>query len=165
MKNSTTIIVLLIISTINLTVMIPGGGIDTRDFSQINPLVLGAFNTFLTSLGIICLFLSYFIYKKQKWATPIAFLCGLSYFLVYVLDLLKIFPKSPDAMPPLLLTLESLGVLLSIPLMYYSIKLNRNSENNENLTLDKKLYWILLIFILIGLGIIIFATNSAMTGK
>ena len=37
---------LLILSSGLLVSLIPGGSIETRDFSHINPIILGAFNAF-----------------------------------------------------------------------------------------------------------------------
>lgn len=160
------IITLLILSAINLTVMVPGGGIDTRDFSHISPVILSLFNIFLTTLGFISLFLPYFIYRKHKWSLVLTFICGLSYFLVYTLDFAKIFPKSSDPMPKLLMLLEAFGIILSIPLIALSLQKMKELKGNKNKTqLPNKMYWLIAVAILIGIGIIIFATKSAMTGK
>ena len=166
MRYSKIINLLLIISAINLTLMIPGGFIESRDFSHISSIILGIFNVFLTTLGMVSLFLVYFIYKKQKWAVWTAFIAGLSYFIVYTIDLAKIFPKSPTQMPLTLFYLEILGTIIAIPVMYYSVKKLKQFENSNNkLLLNKSIYWLIAIAGLIGFGIIIFATKSAMTGK
>lgn len=165
--NTTKIInALLISSAINLTFMIPGGFIESRDFSQISPLILGSFNFFLTALGIVSLFLVYFINRYYHWAHRIAYFCGISYFIVYTIDLLGIFPQSPTPIPVLLLMLEALGTLLAVPLMYYSVKKIKEFKNKASITeISKSLYWFIAFAIVIGLGIIIFATNAAMTEK
>lgn len=165
MKKTKVINLLLIVSTVNLTLMIPGGFIESRDFSHISPIILGGFNIFLTTLGMLSLFLIYFINKKQKWAFKASFICGLSYFIVYTIDLLGIFPKTPTAMPLLLLVLEILGTILSIPLMYYSFLRIKMAGNEQKTMLNKYVYFFIILATLIGVGIIIFATKSAMTGK
>lgn len=166
MKHTKIINSLLIISAINLTLMIPGGFIESRDFSHISSIILGGFNVFLTTLGMVSLFLVYFIYKKQKWAVYTAFITGVSYFIVYTIDLAKIFPKSPTPMSSTLFYLEILGTIIAIPIMFYSVKKLKELENNNSkLLLNKSIYWLTVIAGLIGLGIIIFATKSAMTGK
>ncbi len=164
MKRFKTINYLLGFSAINLALMIPGGFIESRDFSHISPIILVGFNTFLTLLGMTSLFLIYFIMKKQEWALSIAFVCGLSYLLVYVLDLLSLFPKSPTPMPLLLLLLESLGVLLAIALMIYSTTSIKVSSGNTELALNIYIYLIFILAIALCVGIIIFATYSAMGG-
>lgn len=166
MKTSKLINALLILSSVNLTLMIPGGFIESRDFSQISPLILGVFNFFLTTLGIISLFLVYFISKQYGWAYRIAYFSGISYFIVYTIDLLEVFPKSPTPMPNLLLILEVLGTIVSIPLMFYAQKKIKEFKSRENVVhYSKSLYWFMGFAIVIGLGIIIFATNAAMTEK
>ena len=146
--------------------MVPGGFVESRDFSHIAPLILGGFNIFLTTLGMISLFLAYFIYKNQKWAVWSAFLCGLSYFIVYTIDLAELFPQSPTPMPILLFMLEILGTVLSIPLMYFAAKQTKLFDHdNQKVLLNKSLYWLISLAILIGLAIIIFATKAAMSGK
>jgi hypothetical protein len=158
---------LLIFSAILLGILVPGGPVETRNFSHINPLILGAFNTFLTCLGLISLLLVYFIIKRKKAAFIVATLCGVSYFLVYALDLAKIFPVSPDRMPPALLIIEIVGALVSLPLMFFSIQLARETHNGNShdvkaVPLNKKLVFLIILMILVGIGIIIFATNAAM---
>lgn len=146
--------------------MVPGGGIDTRDFSHISPFALSAFNIFLTTLGLVSLFLPYFVFRKYKWSVISAFVCGASYLLVYVLDFAHLFPKSPDSMPQLLVLLEAFGILLSIPLMVLSLqKMKELGGGRISTQLSNKMYWFIAFAILVGIGIIIFATKSAMTGK
>ncbi|SDH56897.1 hypothetical protein SAMN05421846_101179 [Chryseobacterium taeanense] len=146
--------------------MIPGGFIESRDFSHINSMILAIFNIFLTILGLISLFLVYFINKNFKWSFKAAYLCGISYFTVYIIDLFKIFPKSPTPMPELLYILEIVGCVISIPLIFYSMKIIKEWKNDDSkMTFSKGFYGLIAIAVIIGLCIIIFATNAAMTGK
>ena len=50
---------LLALSAINLALMIPGGFVETRDFSAYPASVLAAFNIFLTVLGLGSLVLAW----------------------------------------------------------------------------------------------------------
>lgn len=157
--------VLLFLSFVLLSILVPGGPIETRSFSHIDPMILGAFNTFLTLLAIISVFLIYFILKNIKWAYIVSAVCGASYFLVYALDLGGIFPVSPDAMPQALLIIEILGTIASIPLVYFSIQgtLNIGSEQHAQVVVyPKKLFFAILVLIATGICIIVFATKSAM---
>ena len=166
MNTNKFISLLLILSAINLTLMIPGGFIESRDFSHIDPLILGIFNVFLTALGLMSLFLVYFINKQLKWAFKTAAFCGISYFIVYTIDLLEIFPESPTAMPKLLFILEMLGSIIAVPLMFLSIKIIKEQRNEDNqIIFSKAFYWFVALAIVIGLCIIIFATQAAMTEK
>ena len=100
---------LLGLSAVLLGMLIPGGPIENRDFSYIPPITLGIFNVFLTVLGIGSLAIVYFAFLGSKIAIMSSALCGISYFLVYALDLKKIFPVSPDKMPRSLFWIEVLG--------------------------------------------------------
>ncbi len=154
-----------------LTSLVPGGLIETRSFAHINPLILGSFNTFLTTLSLASLLLVYFAWQEYRWAFFASFIAGLSYFLVYVLDLAHLFPVSPDAMPTALLVIEILGTTVSLPLMITSglgmqhSSKQLNQSNNSQLVSDlarKKQTFIVIGITLIGIGIITFATRSAM---
>ena len=164
---------LLGISGIALSSLVPGGPIETRSFAHINPVTLGVFNTFLTTLTLGSLILVYFVLKSERWAMIGAALCGLSFFGVYVADLAVIFPVSPDAMPPALLTIEVLGTVLSLPLMGFAVQALQAanqpafvSANTPQTNTNKTMQALQIVFSLvvgtIGLGIIIFATNAAM---
>lgn len=164
---------LLGFSGIALSMLVPGGPIETRSFVHINPVTLGAFNTFLTTLGPGSLLLTYFILKSERWAIIAAAICSLSYLGVYGLDLAQIFPVSPDAMPPALLAIEVLGTLVSLPLMVLSIQALQRLEpktfatapslHTDNLTPSQMPQVITAIGLgITALGIIVFATRSAM---
>ena len=161
------------ISAISLIILVPGGPIETRSFSHINPLILGSFNTFLTTLGLGSLLLIYFVLKSERWAMGFSALCGLSYLGVYVLDLAHIFPLSPDAMPLALLTIEIFGSILSVPLMVVSIQAlqglrqpklaNASLNHADHFPLIQIPTIVITIALgMIGIGIIVFATYSAM---
>ena len=164
---------LLGISGIALGTLVPGGPIETRSFVHIDLLTLGVFNTFLTTLVLGSLLLIYFVLQSQRWAMLTAAGAGLSYLGVYGLDLAKIFPVSPDAMPPALLAIEVLGTVLSLPLMLLSIQALQASKQrtlaNVTFSHPDNPHYIQLphIVITISLGIaalsiITFATSSAM---
>ncbi|MEM6256002.1 MAG: hypothetical protein AAF821_24075 [Cyanobacteria bacterium P01_D01_bin.156] len=164
---------LLGISGIALGTLVPGGPIETRSFVHIHPLTLGLFNTFLTTLVLGSLVLVYFVLQSKRWAMVAAAAAGLSYLGVYGLDLVKIFPVSPDAMPPALLAIEVLGTVLSFPLMALSIQALQASRQvtfadvafpqSENHLSFQLPHVVLTIGLgMLALGIITFATNSAM---
>lgn len=159
---------LLILSSGLLVSLVPGGSIETRGFSHIEPIILGTFNTFLTVLAIASLLPVYFIFREAKWAYIVAAICGVSYFLVYVLDLGVIFPVSSDPMPLALLIIEIVGTIVSLPLTFLSVnKVLKTDQNSKLETEHKKAYsptflYIAFIFIFLGCGIITFATVSAM---
>ncbi len=155
--------VLLLLSTVLFWTLIPGGPVETRKFSHYSPYILGSFNTFLTILGIGSLVVVYFCFAGSKWAFYVAGICGISYLLVYALDLGKKFPVSPDKMSKALFVIEVTGLILSIPLILLSFV---SASMLENLTEDIQLsvFGIILLFLMVilGIGIVIFATNVTM---
>lgn len=158
---------LLVFSAVLLGILVPGGPIETRDFSHISPVILAAFNTFLTVLGIGSIAFAYFALKGKHWAVVASLVCGISYFLVYALDLGKIFPVSPNEMPLALLVIEVVGLLVSLPLAYLSwraiqMTMELGYANESGSAMNKKHVQVLAIAVLAGIGIIIFATLAAM---
>ena len=159
---------LLILSSGLLVTLVPGGSIETRDFSHIEPIILGAFNTFLTTLVIGSILLVYFILRETKWSFIVAAISGISYFLVYVLDLAVIFPVSSDPMPMTLLIIEIVGTIVSLPLTFLAIKQALKIEQHANLAIAQNQTYspifisVIFLSILLGCGIITFATISAM---
>ncbi|MXP26695.1 hypothetical protein GRI39_11680 [Altererythrobacter indicus] len=155
---------LLVASALNLSLMIPGGFVETRDFSAYPSIVLGAFNVFLTILGLGSFVLAYSVTKAGKgynWSV----LAGLAFIGVYLLDLGRIFPVTPNPMSALLTTLEWIGTGLGIALAATSLVLSRrattNSELSDTPSLPKP---IILGLVLLALIIVAFATKSAMGG-
>ncbi|MEM7062130.1 MAG: hypothetical protein AAF572_03080 [Cyanobacteria bacterium P01_B01_bin.77] len=164
---------LLGISGIALGTLVPGGPIETRSFVHIDLLTLGVFNTFLTTLVLGSLLLIYFVLQSKHWAMITAAGFGLSYLGVYGLDLAKIFPVSPDAMPFALLAIEVLGTVFSFPLMLLSIQAIQASSQitvadapfhypDNRLRFQLPQIVIVIGLGLVALGIITFATSSAM---
>ena len=163
---------LLGFSGIALSSLVPGGPIETRSFAHINPIALGLFNTFLTTLALGSLLLVYAVLRSERWAMLLAALCGLSFLSVYGLDLAYIFPVSPDAMPPTLLAIEVLGSIVSLPLMALSVRAWQVEQRKlaaapfypaAATALPQSAALLAAIGLgMVALGIIAFATKSAM---
>lgn len=155
---------LLILSLVLLGVLIPGGPIENRNFSHISPIILGLFNSFLTALGIASLPTAYFSIGGSDTALIIATVCGISYFLVYAFDLTKIFPVSPDKMPRALFLIEVVGLVVSIPLTFlplYYLSIPKAGAT-ETVISAGATNGILTLMLILGAGIVIFATRAAM---
>ncbi|MFG1414109.1 MAG: hypothetical protein ABII76_16015 [Pseudomonadota bacterium] len=151
---------LLVASALNLALMVPGGFVETRDFSAYPAMVLGAFNVFLTVLGLGSLVLAYIIAKTSKgngWAG----LAGLAFVGVYLLDLGRIFPVPPNPMSTLLATLEWIGAGLGIALAASSVAL-RGAANTATSAKPTLPMTVVLGLVLVALIIVAFATKSAM---
>ena len=101
-----------------LASLIPGGPIETRDFSHLDPLTVWVFNGFLTFLGFGSLALDYFLFMRVRWAYKLGIVVGLLYSFLALLDLFQIFPKSPTPMSSLLIAFEglilTLGLILAV---------------------------------------------------
>lgn len=162
-KNS--ISALLLLSCGLLAILVPGGSIETRNFSHIDPFVLGCFNTFLTLLVMVSVLIIYYLLQDIYWAYAVTALCGVSYLIVYALDLAEIFPVSFDPMPQALFIIELIGLVVSLPLIFLSVR--RSFATSLPAQKTKQLYskrFIYFAFILsiASLSIIVFATKSAM---
>ncbi|TNE63561.1 MAG: hypothetical protein EP336_17070 [Rhodobacteraceae bacterium] len=150
---------LIALSAITLASMIPGGFVETRNFSGYSVAVLAAFNVFLTVLGLGSLVLAYRTFSGQ--ANGIAtLLVGLAYVAVYLLDLGHIFPIADSPMQPLLATLEWLGTLLGAVTMLAggALLISDSTAAPEHAHLPRGL---LIVLAVLALGIVLFATISA----
>lgn len=156
--------ILLVLSGILLTLLIPGGSIENRDFSHIDPTILLAFNIFLTILGLGSFILALYSLSRSRLSYWLAFGSGLSYFVVYAIDLYKIFPTSPTEMSGALLLIEMLGVVVALPLIYLTASTIFDGEEASKTTTLKMNRWFTMGLLLLGLMIVIFATNAAIGG-
>lgn len=151
-----------------LSVMVPGGPVETRDLSYMDkmPIVPLLFNVFLTTLAIFTLFiLPYFMYKKQKWAYAASILTGISYILVFALDLLNIFPSVPYPMPNLLFIFEIIGLLLGFILSFWAYKSIKITDENYWSSKSNTPKWIKILLIgifLFGVYVVLFSTNAVL---
>jgi len=149
-----------------LVPMVPGGPIETRSFATVNSFLVMGFNIFLTLLMITSITTTYFMFKKQKWAYQLVGILGLSFALVFILDLAEIFPVSPDPMETPLLVLEWISLLMGALLMFFSYK---------SLTVTGQSYWSgafklprwliisIALLLLLGIYVVYFATTSALS--
>jgi hypothetical protein len=102
--------VLLVWMVLVLIPMVPGGMIDTRDFSALPRWQFNAFNVFLTSLGLASLVTAWFALDGKYPALVVALVLGLLHIGVFGFDLAGIFPKVADPLPVQLLILEVLDL-------------------------------------------------------
>ena len=152
---------LLALSAINLALMIPGGFVETRDFSAYPASVLAAFNIFLTVLGLGSLVLAWLTWRggvRRVWSMAAA----VGFAATYLLDLFKIFPVTPVPMSSLLETLEWLGTALAILLAPAVLTAgSRDAGGRQGAAIPRGLT---IVMGIAGIGIVIFATIAAMGG-
>jgi len=161
-KNTHLTALLLLVSGLLLSSLVPGGPIENRDFSHINAGVLLIFNIYLTVLGLGSFVLVAYVLRSGRYAGMLGSLAGLSYLVVYGVDLLGWFPQTPSEMSNALLSIEVIGMAVALPLIYVSSRLPRKASfaagrSNGN--------WTYLKWFLLGIGaiaIVVFATWSAM---
>ena len=165
-KNINFIIAFLLVAlSVLLTILVPGGPIETRDFSHYSETVLTLFNIFLTTLGLLSFVVAFLIVKKKKYSITLSAIFALLYIFVYVIDLFKIFPISPVEMSSTLFFIETISTIIAFIIISLCIKFNNiEAKNNENISIKFSFYKItlLLIVLLFAIGIVIFATKSAM---
>lgn len=116
-----------------LASLIPGGPIETRDFSHLSPQTSQAFNACLTMLGIASIVVGALVWFRWRWTYILAGLLSLGYIAVYVLDLAEIFPVSPSPMPQLLWLIEWMGTILALITIYYVIHALRGTDASERI--------------------------------
>ena len=154
----------LIVSAALLSSLIPGGPIENRDFSHIHPGILGAFNVFLTTLDLGSFVLAFFALKQRQWALNTAFYAAVAYFAVYAVDLAQIFPRSPTPMSFYLALIEVLGMSAAVPLMFVSRAAQSIDTTAERSRPGSYRYAFIAVLLVIGVAVIWFATDAAMTG-
>ena len=152
--------ILLALSAVNLALMIPGGFVETRDFSAYPPLVLAAFNIFLAVLGLGALVLAWRTLRsgiRTAWSWAAAF----GFAGVYLFDLFKIFPVTPVPMSEPLAALEWIGTalacLLGAALVGTRTAVARGPAKRQPIGQ-------VLLLTTAGIAIVAFATQSAMGG-
>ncbi|WP_415718315.1 hypothetical protein [Maridesulfovibrio sp.] len=154
--------ILLAASVANLSLMIPGGTVETREFTQYSTLVLASFNIFLTCLGFGSLAASYFVYKQNK-GYLISVLLGVAYLAVYISDLAQIFPVSQNPMSATLARMEWIGSILGAALTGAAIFALRGTKGESASFQKPKLPFMAKISLtIIAAIIVIYATISAM---
>ena len=157
----------LLISAALLTSLIPGGPIENRDFSHIHPAVLGLFNVFLTTLDLGSIPLAIFAARGKRWAIHGAFAAATAYFAVYAVDLAQLFPRSPTPMSMALAGIEVLGMTVAVPLMFASRNARAafpSSVASRGRGTSGTRYAVVAAFVALGLVVIWFATDAAMSG-
>ncbi|WP_435318162.1 hypothetical protein [Haloarchaeobius sp. TZWSO28] len=122
---------LLLLVTGLLVSLAPWGPIETRSFAHLSPAVYWGFNGFLTALGLASMATASRLWQGRRVAVPVAMGLAVIYVLVYLLDLLAVFPTSPDAMPPLLLAIEVVDTVLAVAVVVYGYSLWRASPSSR----------------------------------
>ncbi len=102
-----------------LTVLVPGGPIENRDFSNLKGVTFWGFNVFLITLGLTSYFASYALLSGASYAIMLGKILAGLYVAVYLLDLGKVFPKSPTKMSNTLMLMEIVNTSFAILLFIF----------------------------------------------
>lgn len=94
--------------------LVPGGPIETRDFSHLGGAVFWGFNAFLISLSLMAIAAAIGALRGCANAAWIAVTVGWGYVFVVLLDLGHVFPTSPDSIPIALGLIEIFDFLLAL---------------------------------------------------
>lgn len=102
-----------------LSILVPGGPVENRDFSELKGFIFWSFNIFLITLGIVSFITCYLLLISNINSIIIAQVIAVLYFIVYVIDLAGIFPKSSTKMSKHLMFIEILNTSLAIFLFLF----------------------------------------------
>lgn len=119
---SSLVAVALVWEVLLLIPMVPGKLIDTRDFSSLPRWQFNAFNVYLTTLGLASFVVAGWLILAPGPGVLIAsVVLGLGYALVFLGDLLEVFPVVADQMPTQLLVLEAIALASAGALIVLSL--------------------------------------------
>ena len=104
---------LLLLLVITFITLVPGGPVETRDFSGLGGPVFWGFNVFLVLLGIGAIASAIGLLRDSKTAAIGGIIAGWGYIFVVLLDLGHVFPATPDPIPLLLGLIEILDAILA----------------------------------------------------
>lgn len=102
-----------------LAILVPGGPIENRDFSKLKGVVFWGFNLFLILLGITSFIVCYLLLISHPNAIFITQIIAVLYFIVYMIDLASIFPKSPTKMSKPLALFEVINASMAVFLFLF----------------------------------------------
>lgn len=96
-----------------LAILVPGGPIENRNFSKLKGVVFWGFNLFLILLGVTSFITCYLLLISHPNAIFITKIISVLYFIVYIIDLAGIFPKSPTKMSKPLMLFEIINASMA----------------------------------------------------
>ncbi len=105
--------ILLLLLVLSFATLVPGGPIETRDFSHLGGTVFWGFNAFLITLAVLAIVSAIGLLRSNSTAGWGAIASAWSYLFVVFLDLGHVFPVSPDAIPLALGLVEIFDAILA----------------------------------------------------
>jgi hypothetical protein len=103
-----------------LSILVPGGPIENRDFSALKGFVFWGFNVFLITLGLVSFYTIYAVLSNNPSSNLLTKVIASGYMVVYAIDLAGIFPKSPTEMSKTLMLFEIINLCIATYLLILS---------------------------------------------
>lgn len=104
---------LMLVLVASFVTLVPGGPIETRDFSGLGGAVFWGFNAFLIALALLAVGSAVAMLRGSVAAGWGAIVAAWGYIFVVLLDLGHVFPTSPDPIPLMLGLIEILDFILA----------------------------------------------------
>lgn len=105
---------LMFLNVTLLMILVPGGPIENRDFKHLKGVVFWGFNLFLIILGIASFIVCYLLLVSHSYAVLTGQILAGLYFIVYMVDLAGVFPKSPTKMSRPLMLIEIINISMAV---------------------------------------------------
>ncbi|MGP4865299.1 hypothetical protein ACTXGK_14015 [Psychrobacter sp. T6-5] len=119
-KARITVLAILTLLVINLCFMIFSNLIGIRVLPDYSPMVMTLFNVFLITLGLLSIWQLFAGIDGHAMRGKILLLLAVEYFVVYVLGITNIFPRSAEPMGQMLFAVEVFGAVLAV-LLFASV--------------------------------------------
>jgi hypothetical protein len=111
-----------------LAILVPGGPIENRDFSKLKGVVFWGFNLFLILLGVMSFITCYLLLIAHPNAIFITKFIAVLYFIVYIIDLAGVFPKSPTKMYNPLMLFEIINASMAVFLFLFVMAIGHSGS-------------------------------------
>ncbi len=112
----------LLALVISFAMLVPGGFIETRDFSHLDAKGFWGFNAFLIALSLVAIVMIFLTWQQKKPAFWVSITVAWLYIFVFILDWSHVFPTSPDPMSFWLCMIEILDSILCFYIVIFSHK-------------------------------------------
>ena len=117
---------LLTLMILLFATLVPGGPVENRDFSHmisadpLNPFNL--FNAFLIIILMTTITMIFYTQTRARWTYRVSMFLGVSYFVIFAIDLAGVFPTSPTRMSTPLMTIETIDSWVAIMVTWFSYR-------------------------------------------
>ncbi|MGV6803517.1 MAG: hypothetical protein ACWA49_04860 [Ruegeria sp.] len=105
---------LMLVLVASFATLVPGGPVETRDFSALSGAVFWGFNAFLIALALLAVGSAIAMLRGSVAASKGVIAAAWGYIFVILLDLGHVFPTSPDPIPLMLGLVEILDFVLAL---------------------------------------------------